>query len=198
MLCNLTIVNKNFQEEIPLKLKSLLVITLIVIACSFASAQTFGFGTAGGDYLYCNYEQLSNTYGAPFTVWQGTDNLSACAGGQGENATMGGVKGALSKPDNPFGAFPISGVVLGDNLYDAYSLAFTAEQWTVVSNLKCTNIGAKKAKEGWVGIASYGGFVFGGNYGVLACTVYKPEDGRATKGVSFGKTNVKRDIKRNN
>ena len=67
--------------------KSLLVVTLLVIASAFASAQTFGFGTSGGSYLYCNYETgLTNYSGA---IWSAGDNLSPC--GLGVNATMVGV-----------------------------------------------------------------------------------------------------------
>jgi hypothetical protein len=112
------------------KLKSLLVITLLVIGCSFASAQagTFGFGTAGGDYLYCNYIQLSNYSGA---VWQGTDNLSACAGFVGFNATVAGVTGKLAKASNPFVGATINGVTYADNLYDAYGGFYDYAQWDV-------------------------------------------------------------------
>jgi hypothetical protein len=164
------------------KLKSLLVITLLVIGCSFASAQagTFGFGTAGGDYLYCNYIQLSNYSGA---VWQGVDNLSAC--GHSFNATVVGVSGKLAKALNPFVAATVNGATYADNLYDAYSYGLTGAQWDVTENKACTNLGAKKAKIGWVGIASASGFVFGANYGTLACSI--PGKGNApVKGLSIG------------
>ncbi len=166
-----------------MKLKSLLVITLLVIGCSFASAQTFGFGTAGGDYLYCNYIQLSNVYGAPYAVWQGTDNLSAC--GHGYNATVVGVKGGLSKPGNP-GGFAATGVTYADNIYDAYSYTLTGVQWDVSQSLKCTNLGAKKAKEAWIGFASVSGFVFGDNYGTVACSIPGRDKGAKMKGLSIG------------
>ena len=171
-----------------MKFKLLAVLTLVVFGCAFASAQTFGFGTAGGDYLYCNYEVLSNSYGAPYAIWGGTDNISDCYFGSHYNATMGGVTGKLTKPQDPFGIGTVNGVVLGDNLYDAYSFTFTGYQWTVVSNLRCTNLGAKKPKEGWVGIASVSGFAFAGNYGVLSCTVYAKGQAKPNKGVSFGKS----------
>lgn len=160
----------------------LAVLTLVVFGCAFASAQagTFGYGTAGGDYLYCNYIQLSNYSG---DVWQGVDNLSAC--GHSYNATTVGVTGKLTKPTNPFVAATINGVTMADNLYDAYSYGLTGAQWDVTENKACTNLGAKKAKEGWVGIASESGFVFGANYGVLACSI--PGKGtNPTKGISFG------------
>ena len=163
--------------------KSLLVVTLLVIASAFASAQTFGFGTAGGSYLYCNYESgLNNAYGSPFDVWAATDNLSAC--GHSFNATMVGIGAKLAKTKNPAG-FGTKGVSMADNLYDAYSYGLTGAQWDVTQNVKCTHIGAKKVVEGWIGFASASGFVFGGNYGVLACEI--PGKGNvASKGLSIG------------
>ncbi len=167
----------------------LAVLTLVVFGCAFSSAQTFGFGTAGGDYLYCNYESgLTNTFGAPYAIWQATDNLSAC--GLGGNATMVGVTAKLAKTANP-GGFALKGVSMADNLYDAYSSyafgysVFTGEQWDVTQNVKCTNLGSKKVTEGWIGFASVSGFVFGDNYGVLACSI--PSKGKANvKGLSTG------------
>lgn len=160
----------------------LVVLTLVVFSCAFASAQTFGFGTAGGAYLYCNYIQLSNVFGSPFTVWQGTDNLSAC--GHAFNATAVGISGKQSKVQNPAG-YKLNGVTYGDNLYDAYSYTLTGAQWDVTQNLKCTNIGAKKVVLGWIGWAASSGFVFGDNGGVLACQI--PGKGNTpVKGASFG------------
>jgi hypothetical protein len=162
----------------------LAVLTLVVFGCAFASAQTFGFGTAGGDYLYCNYEAgLNNAFGSPFAVWAAVDNLSAC--GHSFNATMVGIAGKLSKVQNPAGFALSKGVTMADNLYDAYSYGLTGAQWDVTQNGACTNLGAKKVKEGWIGFASESGFVFGDNYGVLACSI--PSKGKANvKGLSIG------------
>jgi len=170
------------------KLKMLAVLTLVVFGCAFASAQTFGFGTAGGDYLYCNYEQISNAYGDPYTVWQGVDNLSACYYGSHALAPMVGVKGGLPKAHSPIG-IGVSGVVMADALIDAYSLVYTGEQWDTVSALKCTDLGAKRPKEGWIGLVGVSGLGFVGNYGTLSCTVYAKGQAKPNKGVSFGKTN---------
>ena len=41
-----------------MNIKSLTVIALCILGCSFASAQTFGFASVGGG-LYCNFEQLA-------------------------------------------------------------------------------------------------------------------------------------------
>lgn len=166
-----------------MKLKSLLVITLLVIGCSFASAQTFGFGTSGGAYLYCNYESgLTNTFGSPYAVWSAVDNLSTCS--HSYNATMVGISGGLTKTSNPYG-FAVKGETMADNLYDAYAYGLTGDQWDVTQNVKCTNLGAKKPKEGWIGFAGVSGITFGANYGTLACSI--PAKGSASvRGASFG------------
>jgi hypothetical protein len=164
------------------KLKSLVVITLLVIGCSFASAQTFGFGTAGGYYLYCNYEQISNVAGG---IWQVTDNLSAC--GHSFNATGVGITGGLSAGLNPITGTAIKGVTYGDNLYDAYSYGLTGAQWDVTSALKCAKVknGRNTGKYGWVGLAAASGFFFGDNYGYVTCAI--PGKGKmASKGASMG------------
>jgi hypothetical protein len=171
------------------KLKSLLVITLLVIGCSFASAQTFGFGTAGGAYLYCNYEAgLNNTFGSPYAVWAAVDNLSLCPGYLGFNATMVGISGGLTKTTNPAG-FALKGETMADNLYDAYAGGYTGDQWDVTQNVKCTALGAKKPKEGWIGFAGASGITFGANYGTLSCTI--PGKGSSpVKGMTIGAAKV--------
>jgi hypothetical protein len=169
-----------------LKLKSLAVITLLVIGCSFASAQSFGFASTGGG-AYCNFEQLSNVYGAPFTVWQGTDNLSACD--IDINGTLIGIKGSLSKVTNP-GGFAVSGVTYADNVYDAQYDTYTGLQWEVTSALKCNKFNTKKGvysgSFSWIGFGSVSGFVFGDNFGYLSCTLPSKHGSQALKGLSTG------------
>lgn len=172
-----------------MKLKSLLVITLFVVACGFASAQSFGFGTAGGLYLYCNYEQLS-VYGG--TVYQGVDNLSAC--GASYNGTVAGIKGGLTAAGNPIG-FAVTGVTYGDNIYDADSLAYTGAQWDVTAAAKCVKKNKKTGKYGpkygWIGFASVSGVIFGNNYGFLTCDL--PTSGASpVKGMSIGNGKIPR------
>lgn len=165
-----------------MKLKSLVVITLLVIGCSFASAQTFGFGTAGGSYLYCNYEVLQQL--APYDVWQGTDVLTTCY--LSYNATIVGVSGGLKGAASPIGV-SIKGVTYADNLYDAASLYYTGAQWDVTSNLKCAKVknGRYTGKYGWIGFAGYSGYIFGDNFGFLTCAI--PTKGKTpTKGLSTG------------
>ena len=97
-----------------MKLKSLLVITLFVVACSFASAQTFGFASTGGG-LYCNYEQLTNA-GTGF--YGGLDNLSAC--GLSVNGTLSGFLGSVKNEGGP-GIW--AGVTYGDSVFAAEGLS---------------------------------------------------------------------------
>ncbi len=165
-----------------MKLKSLAVITLLVIGCSFASAQSFGFASVGGG-LYCNFEVLQQL--SPYTVWQGLDDLSAC--GASVNGTIVGIKGGLAAAGNPAG-FAVSGVTYADNIYDAEALTYTGAQWDVTTDLKCNKVkkGVYSGKYSWIGFASVSGLVFGDNYGYLSCTI--PGKNEApTKGPSTGK-----------
>jgi hypothetical protein len=141
-----------------MKMKGVLVITLLVLGCSFASAQTFGFVSVGISTLnYCNYEVLHQL--APYDVWEGSDVLTPC--GVSQNATIAGSSVKLSAKQNPVG-FKLKGVAYADNIYDAFSEAYTGAQWFVITNLECS------LKEfGWIGFASASGVIFGSNYGWL-------------------------------
>ncbi|MGA2426105.1 MAG: hypothetical protein ABSG07_19035 [Terriglobales bacterium] len=167
-----------------MKLKNLAVITLLALACSFASAQSFGFGSAVYGYLYCNFEQLTNNYEVT-GAWGVTDNLSAC--GIGYNGTGGGFNADAKN----FG-LPVygQGVIYGDNIYDAESQYYTGYQWTVFTDLKCARInkrtGYPEGRYGWIGIASYSEFVFGDNYGWLMCALPSAHDGSKARGTSAG------------
>ena len=163
-------------------MKSLLVIALVVIGCSFASASTFGFESTGHG-LYCNYIIIT-----PFdlAIWQGDDILTVACGAS-FNATVVGVSGGVSKANNPLG-FAVKGVTYADNIYDADAEGYTGAQWDVTENLKCS-----EKKLGWMGWASISSFVFGDNYGYLSCNI--PGRGAvATKGMSIG--NAKAPAKR--
>jgi hypothetical protein len=156
-------VNNNFQEGIPLKLKSLLVITLFVVACSFASAQTFGFASIGGG-LYCNFEQLSFGFNGE---WGGVDNLSAC--GSSINSTISGFNASLANLGELTGG---PGVIYGDSIYAAYN-GDPFAQWTVFTKLKCNTqnrFGSYKGGYSWVGVAAFSGFFAGDNRGYLSCS----------------------------
>jgi hypothetical protein len=160
-----------------MKTSGLVVITLLALSCTFASAQTFGFESVGGG-LFCNYEVLQQI--APYGIWQGEDVLSTC--GAEVNATIAGVSANLTAAGNPAG-FGIKGVNYADNIYDAFALGYTGAQWDVASNLACAS--GKHPKYGWIGFASVSGFVFGDDYGYLSCTI--PGKGPApTLGLSTG------------
>jgi hypothetical protein len=160
-----------------LKLKSLLVVTLFVVACSFASAQTFGFASVGGG-LYCNYEQLSS---AGSGEWGGVDNLSAC--GAAVNSTIAGFSSILTPNGEPTGG---TGVIYGDSIYASLSgLPFA--QWTVFSKLKCNKqnrYGVYTNGYGWVGVAGFSGVFAGSNTGYLSCSIPGKGGEAPTKGTN--------------
>ena len=163
-----------------MKMKSLVVIALLVLGCIFTSAQTFGFQSAGGD-LYCNYEVLQQL--APYAVWQGVDNLSMCTGRGGStgNATLVGISGGLTKAQNP-GNFSVKGVVFADNIYDAFSGSYDNSQYFVVSALKCS-----EKKFGWIALTTMSGILFSDNYGYLSCQIPGRDGAIATRGPSTGR-----------
>ena len=57
-----------------MKLKTLAAITLVLLGCSFASAQTFSFFDANG-YEFCDYIVITYNSGG---VVAGYDDLEAC------------------------------------------------------------------------------------------------------------------------
>jgi hypothetical protein len=175
-------VKKNFQEENPLKLKSLVVITLFVLGCSAAFAQgsaTLGFENYGGTFLYCNYEII--TWGGPNNFYlQGTDNLeTACFAAQ--NATVEGVKVPVPLADGA----PVHGGTVyayADNLIDAFSATYTGEQWFVLTKIKPSTL---LHNYGWAGYLGVSGYEFLDNYGYLSASI--PGNG-PTKPVSSNHT----------
>jgi len=151
-----------------LKLKSLAVITILVLGCSAAFAQgsgTLGFESAGGLFLYCNYEQFeyggSNNY-----YFQGVDNLTTgCF--LPINATIEGVKTVISPLDNaPVSSGPA--YAYADNIIDAEFESFSGEQWFVVTQIKPSRL---LHHFGWVGYIGFSGFEFLGNYGYLSASI---------------------------
>jgi len=159
-------------------MKTLAVIALCILGCTFASAQTFGFASVGGG-LYCNYEQL--TYSGT-GAWGGLDNLSAC--GSGVNSTIAGFNATLPPDGQVTGG---AGVVYGDSIYAALS-ADPFAQWTVFTRLTCNKqnrYGQYEGKYGWVGAAAFSGFYVGGNQGFLSCSIPGKAGAQATKGPSI-------------
>jgi len=147
--------------------KKLLVVLAVLTLGALASAQTWYFQNSTGSETYCNFEVFNMT--TP-PVAAGTDNLETYCGGE-FNATFVGYKTSLTAANNPAG-FAVKGVIVGDNIYDAFSLGYTGDQWTVASAWK--KPGKKgcvaPAGEAWVGVAGASGTYFGDNYGLLTCT----------------------------
>jgi hypothetical protein len=154
---------------IPLKLKSLVVLTVLALAvfgCSAAFAQgsaTLGYTSAGNLLLYCNYEQIQ-WGGANNFYSQGVDNNSPC--GLANNGTMEGVKVAPSAAD----AGPVTGAAysFADNTIDAQYGTYSGLQWFVISLTKPSKL---LGKFGWAGYIGEDGYEFLGNYGYLTATI---------------------------
>jgi hypothetical protein len=172
------------------KLQALAVLAILVFGCSAAFAQgsyAFGFISYTGGSEFCNYEQFTtgNPMGGtqPFFL-QGVDNLTAACG-LFYDATIEGV--AVSVPGAKLTGLPggLAGkdYVYADNLYDAFYLGFSQEQWLVITKTEASTI--QKNHFGWVGFASYGGFIFGDNYGFLTATI--PGKDAAIHGTTIGK-----------
>jgi hypothetical protein len=153
-----------------LKLKSLVVLTvltLVVFGCSSAmfaqGSATLGYTSAGDLLEYCNYEQISWGGGGNFYS-QGVDNNSAC--GLANNGTMEGVK--VSVP--AAAGAPLSGAAysFADNTIDAQYGTYSGLQWFVISQLKPSTL---LRHWGWVGYLGEDGYEFLGNYGYLTATL---------------------------
>jgi hypothetical protein len=146
-----------------LKLKSLAVITLLVLGCSAAFAQgsaTLGFTSAGDLELYCNYEVIQ-WGGADNFYFQGVDNLTT-AWGSAVNATIEGAK--LTVP--VAAGAPLSGSVYAgaDNIIDAQYQTYSGLQWFTFTQTKPSKL---LRHYGWVGYLGEAGYEFLGNYGYL-------------------------------
>jgi hypothetical protein len=170
--------------------RTLVVLAVLVFACSAAFAQgsyAFGFLSYTGGTEYCNYEQFTtgNPFGGstPFFL-QGIDNLTTACG-QFFDATIEGVAVTVGGPKYSGTPAGLSGkdYVYADNLYDAFYLGFSQEQWLVITKTEPSTI--QKNHWGWVGYASYGGFIFGDNYGFLTTTL--PTGSMRNNGTTIGK-----------
>ncbi|MGA7561240.1 MAG: hypothetical protein WCF61_01430 [Terriglobales bacterium] len=150
-----------------MKLKSLSIITLLVLCGSMAFAQgsaTLGFTSPGGIGLYCNFEQIQWGGSNNFYI-QGVDNLEAgCY--VPWNATVEGVKVAISAADgSPVYKGPV--YAYADTLIDAFSGVYTGEQWFVITQLKPSKL---LHDYGWVGYLGVSGYEFLDNYGYLSAS----------------------------
>jgi hypothetical protein len=162
------------------------VVMMALLGCVVASAQTFGFASAGSA-LYCNYEQLSY---AGDGLWSGFDNFSVC--GMSINAVISGFSARI--PNDGPNARGV-GVVYGDNIYALAGYGPEA-QWTVFSKLKCNKqdkLGFYTGAYGWIGVAAFSGFEVGTIYGYLSCTLPSRGDGDVLlRGATSGKIKPKK------
>ncbi len=133
-----------------MKLKSLVVITLIVLGCSsaFAGSFSFGFLNYTGALQYCNCEVFT-TFGPDTFYLEGMDVLSACPGSANPFSTIEGF--AITVPAAAVGSagFLQKGItgkafVYADNIYDAYYGSYTGAQSTVITKTVAGPIKANK------------------------------------------------------
>jgi len=163
------------------KMKSLLVVTLLVLGCSFASAQTFSFWNSAGTLEYCNFNVITTNSGG---VVGGYDNTTTGCFFTYNSPLIGftATTPASSLPAHGKGA------VMGDGLYDDSCFCYTGLQWTVWQSAKVSKKkhGFFSGPWGWVGVAgTYTGFYFGDNFGYLGAGY--PAGNVASHGTTAGK-----------
>ncbi len=151
-----------------MKLKSLVVLVVLVLGCSAAFAQSYSFGflSSSGVREYCNYESFTVGGRANFYL-QGYDVLSACPYSPVSGAAINGF--AINVPIAAFAPVHGAAYVYADQLYDAYYGAWTQEQWVVITKLAPGKI--QFGKETWAGYVGFFGYEFLGNYGFLTATI---------------------------
>jgi len=157
-------------------MKSLVVIALLVLGCSFASAQTFGFLSIGG-FAYCNFEQLTPFFGP---IYSGVDNLTAACGLPVNGTIVGSATSIAASSGLPATG---KGVGYADNIYDAEFEEYTGLQWWVFTQLKPSKL---LFHYGWIGFAGGSGSIFGDNYGYLSASIPGRNGVKATAGLSTG------------
>ena len=160
-----------------MKLKSLAVITLLVLGCSAAFGQSFSLGFLGFNGVqYCDYEVVNVS--APYAA--GTHNLTSVCGFPvdavqvGFQATIPGKSGAL-----------ITGNVLemADNTFDASYQAYSGCQIDWVTKTKAS---VYLYRYGWaIYYSCFGGSDYLLNYGYLTTQLGATAQGPA-KTPSFG------------
>jgi hypothetical protein len=166
-----TIVNKP-SRRIPLKLKSLAVITFLFLCCSSAFAQSYAFGFLNytGGVQYCNYE-IVKTGGANNFYMSGMDVLNACAASANPFATLDGTAIKVTTLDlGSTGLQPgITGPgrdIYADAIMDAYAGSYTGEQWITITATS-VNSKNKAGKWNWDSFVGFSGYEFLGSFGFL-------------------------------
>jgi hypothetical protein len=151
------------------KLKSLLVLTLLVLGCCAAFGQSFSFGflSSSGLNEYCNYESFTVGGRANFYL-QGYDVLSVCPYSPVGAAGINGF--AITVPIAAFAPVHGHAYVYADQLYDAYYGAYTGLQWSVLTKTAVNKVD-KFGAYNWAGYVGFAGYEFLGNFGFLSNTI---------------------------
>jgi hypothetical protein len=166
-----TVVSKT-SRRVPLKLKSLAVITLFVLGCSSAFAQSYAFGFLNytGGMQYCNYE-IVQTGGAGNFYLSGMDVLDACASSANPFATIEGT--AIRVTDEDLESTGLQTGITGpgryiyaDAIMDAYAGSYTGEQWITITATS-VNSKNKAGKWNWDSFLGFSGYEFLGGFGFL-------------------------------
>jgi hypothetical protein len=169
--------NKNFQEENPLKLKSLAVITLLVLGCSAAFGQSFSLGFLGVNGVqYCDYEVINVS--APYAG--GTHNLTTVCGLAADGVMVGFNQ--YIAPSS--GAIVVGNVInLADNTFDAEYQSYTGCQIDWITKNKPSRL---LYHYGWaIYYSCFGGTDYLLNYGYLT-TALGAKVQVGAKNTSFG------------
>jgi hypothetical protein len=158
-----------------LKLKSLAVLTVLILGCSaaFAGTYSFGFLDYTGGVEYCNYEYFAtggngNFYMGGFDVLSPcpyTVNATAPATGLGIKVAAGDLETyGLQKGITGAGAYAYA-----DSLLDSYYGYYTGENILTVTKTAVGPI--KKNKWNWDLFVGFSGAEFLANYGFLTTTI---------------------------
>jgi hypothetical protein len=170
------------------KLKTLAVITLVVLGCRFALAQapgTFTFWTSGATLSYSDYLVITSNSGG---IVAGYEDLSIF--GDANAPVVGFVATTHKDGQQAWG----KGSVIGDAIYDATCDCYSGLQWTLWVSDKVNPMtkGYPTGKYGWMGVAgSSSGFYFGENYGYLTAGIFPPKGEAAGHGTTAGKLRTK-------
>lgn len=152
-----------------MKLKSLAIITLLVLGCSAAFAQSgsfsLGFLSYTGGIQYCDYEVIS--YNVPYAA--GTHDLKTVCGFP-LDGVMVGLKTIIPFPTGA----PVTGGVfaLADNTFDAQYLGVSGCQIDWVTKTVASKVHLNNPHYGWsFYFTCGGGGAYLGNWGFLTTTL---------------------------
>jgi hypothetical protein len=145
-----------------LKLKTLLVVSLFVLGCSFASAQTFGFASTGGG-LDCNFEILFNLGASGLNgLYTGIDDSEVC---NGTYSWLSGYAASLpSAGGGPLGSGVTGAGVSLNDTFLAEEDDCTTCSVSLFSKLKANKFnkhtGACSGKPSWIVVFWVSGYPF--------------------------------------